>query len=929
LTNERFQAMDKAKGEMIASKRSRCGRRTIRNLFGIPCTAFFVSVACGWNVSLTLSFHQQQLSGNGGGKRFVDDEKYVIMPLRLSKPLSAFTSSTIETPLDTQKKGNKYSDQAPYREASYDPRAAEEFFETRPLKSIGRFLQIASKSSRFIFDTSIVDSNPNNSDRKNGVENTDSNGSAKLMTDLERKRSKELVNLITELGPTFIKVGQALSTRTDLLPSDKAYYAIGLAELQDAVEPSFDSQEARQIIQDDLGIQNLDDIFEYLSEDPVASASIGQVYRGKLRKNGIEVAVKVQRPNVLESVSLDLYVMRSILAPLWSKFVHRREKKKNKDIAGDGDSTTIKKSNTDSVSLVDAWGEGFVNELDYRAEANATKAFTKAMDERGLGSVVFAPEVIDQLSSMHVLTTKWVDGERLSTSDESDVPRLCGVALNAYLTMLLDTGTLHCDPHPGNLLRTPDGKLCILDWGMVLDVPNDLQLSLLEFIADLNAENYEDVPDDLVKLKFVPEDKIDNLRKSGLTVGIAQMLTLATEGGGPKGAMKRMVAQNKEKYAEALKDFDDLDSEEATKVRQKLFQEDWRQAMAEDAMSREYDINSSTSTTVDLTTKIESMRQQNTDVFAIPDYFVYMSRAFATLEGIGLSSDENYSILKECYPYLAKRLLSDDSPRARKALRTLLYGKNGKELDLTKLRELSDAFESYTKSTSSVQSGRVNDDNNQGRNAAIEQVANVVLSEDSNYVQELLLRETAVAIDATVRDAVTSPLAPLIRNIPTTIDVDGGAFTTATPAIFRPFTLPFELAKASFELQSIDSVDEKRLENFRILRKLASGPSRGTSPKSNKNNNGFGDRPTETIGLLAREAGKRRLALARVGVRFGGTMVSIQAERLRERSSSSGSEKDRQVAELAERLASNGAKRLEVLADAINSFDNELAKRTR
>ena len=758
-----------------------------------------------------------------------------------------------------------------------------------------------------------------------------------VMTDLERKRSKELVDLITELGPTFVKVGQALSTRTDLFPTDKAYYAIGLSELQDAVQPSFDSKEARQIIQNDLGIQNIDEIFEYLSDEPVASASIGQVYKGKLRKNGMEVAVKVQRPNVLKSVSLDLYVLRSILAPLWTKVSNSRDKKRkqntksddNSEDDDDNDNASIKKSNSDSVALVDAWGEGFVNELDYRAEANATKAFTKAMEKRGLSSVVFAPEVIDELCSMHVLTTKWVDGERLSTSNEDDVPRLCGVALNAYLTMLLDTGTLHCDPHPGNLLRTPDGKLCILDWGMVLDVPNDLQLSLLEFIADLNAENYEDVPDDLVKLKFVPEDKIDALRNSGLTVGIAKMLTLAAEGGGPKGAMKRMVAQNKEKYAEALKDFDDIDGEEATKVRQKLFQEDWRKSMAEDSISREDGMTASTSTTVDLTTKIESMRQQNTDVFAIPDYFVYMSRAFATLEGIGLSSDDNYSILKECYPYLAKRLLSDDSPRARKALRTLLYGKNGKELDLTKLRELSDGLESYSKSTSSVESGSVEGNNNEGRNAAIEQVANVVLSEDSNYVQELLLRETAVALDATLRDAVTGPLAPFIRNIPTTIDVDGGASTTAPPAILRPFTLPFELAKASLELQSVDAVDERRLENVRILRNLVSGSSPDMSSNNSGNNNSIGGSGTETIGKLAREAGKRRLALARIGVRFGKTMASVQAERLRERSSSANHKKDPNVAELAEFLASNGADRLEALADAINSFDNELAKRAK
>ncbi len=862
------------------------------------------------NASVTLSFQQQQVFVGVG---------HFGAGTRHSSKLAATSSAS------------KQTDNVPYREANYDPDAADGFYEKRPMKAIGRFLQIASKSSRFVFDTTFVDEK--GSHKKSSSQASDL-GATAGMTDLERKRSKELVDLITALGPTFIKVGQALSTRTDLLPTDKAYYAIGLAELQDAVEPSFDSKEARDIIQDELGMQSIEEVFEYLSDEPIASASIGQVYKGRLRQNGMEVAVKVQRPNVLENVALDLYVMRSILAPLWNKFINSRNKNKADGNNKEDDDISLNKSNTDSIGLVDAWGEGFVNELDYRAEANATKEFTKAMEERGLGSVVFAPEVIDELSSTHVLTTKWVDGERLSNSDEDDVPRLCGVALNAYLTMLLDTGTLHCDPHPGNLLRTPDGKLCILDWGMVLDVPNDLQLSLLEFIADLNAENYEDVPDDLVKLRFVPEDKIDDLRKSGLTVGIAKMLTLAAEGGGPKGAMKRMVEQNKEKYAEALKDFDDLDGEEATKLRQKLFREDWNRQMAEDAMSRQdadSPMTAATSTTVDLTTKIESMRQQNTDVFAIPEYFVYMSRAFATLEGIGLSSNENYSILQECYPYLAKRLLSDDSPRARKALRTLLYGKNGKELDLTKLRELSDGLESYTTSTSSVESGRSVENNNEGRDAAIKQVASVVLSEDSNYVQELLLRETAVALDATLRDAVNSPLGPIIKSIPTTIPVDGRASSSAPPAFLRPFTLPVELVKASFELQSIDAIDERRLENVRILTNLASGGRSGdSSPNgSNRDNRLQGIGATDAIGNVAREVAKRRTALARIGVRFGGTMASVQAERLRDRASSADRQSDRNVAQLAEILALNGAERLEELSQAIHSLDDELGKRSR
>ena len=86
------------------------------------------------------------------------------------------------------------------------------------------------------------------------------------------------------------------------------------------------------------------------------------------------------------------------------------------------------------------------------------------------------------------------EGTRLDRDASPDVPRLCGVAINAYLTMLLDTGTLHCDPHPGNLLRTTDGRLCVLDWGMTLEVPSDLQYALLEFIAHLNTEDYDAIP---------------------------------------------------------------------------------------------------------------------------------------------------------------------------------------------------------------------------------------------------------------------------------------------------------------------------------------------------------------------------------------------------------------------------------------------------
>ena len=776
-----------------------------------------------------------------------------------------------------------YAADVPYREAQYDPEAADAFFRKRPLAVLRRAVQLASLSGGFLTSLFL-------------------DKLFKREEQMVDQRSKELLDLVLALGPTFIKIGQALSIRQDILP---AAYAAGLQELQDNVPP-FSAAQGRAVIERELGIR-LSETFSEISLDPIAAASIGQVYRGTLRATGEEVAVKVQRPQVLSEVALDLFMVRA-LAPFWQR---------------------AQEINTDLVGLIDAYAVTFVNELDYTREAAATTAFSAAMAQRGLGSVT-APEIVPELSSMHVLTTKWVDGERLSASDADDVPRLCGVALNAYLTMLLDTGTLHCDPHPGNLLRTTDGKLCILDFGMCLEVPTDLQLSLLEFIANLQAENYEDVPDDLVKLSFVPADKIDELRASGLTVALAQTIRIAAAGGGPKGAMQRLVAENKEKYREQLlAKFGTLDSPEATKERQRLFREDWQREMAEDAMARGGGGGGmgGGSTTADITAKVEEMQQQNSNVFAIPDYFVYMSRAFATLEGIGLSSDPDYAILKECFPYLAFRLLSDDSPRAQGALRTLLYG-TGTELNLQKLGDVTKGLQSYTVSTASVESGRGS--SSAGRDAAVEQLASVVLSEEGNYVQSLLLREAAVALDAAARNSIVESTAPLRRLPSLPFPTPPAPLAAPLGALAAPLTLPAELLRATLELQELDERDLQRLDNLRILSELVSGVTAAASPSESA---GAADGSsgaaldvrgqTQQLNSLLREATARRAALTRTGVRFGGTLAATQAERLRQRSGS-----DAQLSDLAARLAAAGATGLESVANAIVSLDESLAARS-
>ena len=294
-------------------------------------------------------------------------------------------------------------------------------------------------------------------------------------------------------------MGQALSIRADLLPPA---YIDALTGLQDRV-PAFDSAEAKSIIALEWGLDDaskVDSLFQTISAEPVAAASLGQVYKGTLRKdassaaddNGdaepYEVAVKVQRPQMAERIAIDLVLLRQLAA------LARR----------------LQKLNTDLVGVVDDWGLGFVDELDYVKEAENTKAFlaslqvdalsplilpwhpsppilpnlprlpilhwppSPAPQDTPLRDVVTAPGVVDELSTSRVLVTRWVDGERLEKSQADDVSKLCGVALNAYLTMLLGTGLLHCDPHPGNLLRTTDGRLCILDWGLVTQVSTEV-----------------------------------------------------------------------------------------------------------------------------------------------------------------------------------------------------------------------------------------------------------------------------------------------------------------------------------------------------------------------------------------------------------------------------------------------------------------------
>ena len=168
---------------------------------------------------------------------------------------------------------------------------------------------------------------------------------------------------------------------------------------------------------------------------------------------------------------------------------------------------------------------------------------------------------------------------------------------------------------------------------------------------------------------------------------------------------------------------------------------------------------------------MEEMSRRNRELFQLPTWVLYVVRAFSTLEGIGLSVDESYAILKECYPYLARRLFKDDSPRARAALSAMIYGKNSDTVDVDKFLEMTDGFASYTSATSGagLADGSsevvVADSDKASQEAQRELVADVLFAEESNLVQETVVKEAASLLDASVRAALTdaidaTPLLP-------------------------------------------------------------------------------------------------------------------------------------------------------------------------
>lgn len=402
----------------------------------------------------------------------------------------------------------------------------------------------------------------------------------------EQHRAIQLRKILTNLGPTYIKVGQALSTRPDLVPPT---YLEELAQLQDQLPP-FPNEVAYQFIEEELGASP-DKLYAELSPEPVAAASLGQVYKGKL-KTGEPVAVKVQRPDLYRRIALDVYILRKLA--LWAQ-------------------NNIKQLGSDLVAIMDEFASRIFEEMNYVHEGQNAERFAELYGYLG---EIYIPKIYWDYTDRRVLTMEWVVGTKLTKPEAIkeegiDPTHLVEVGVECSLRQLLEHGFFHADPHPGNLLATPEGRLAYLDFGMMSQVKPYQRYGLIEAVVHLVNRDFEALAEDYVKLEFLSPDT----------------------------NLEPIVPAVEAVFQDAL----------GAPVAQLNFK-----SITDQMSEMMYDFP-----------------------FRVPAYYALIIRSLVTLEGIAIGIDPDFNVLSKAYPYVAKRLLTDPSPRLRTALRDLLFKEGG------------------------------------------------------------------------------------------------------------------------------------------------------------------------------------------------------------------------------------------------------------
>jgi predicted unusual protein kinase regulating ubiquinone biosynthesis (AarF/ABC1/UbiB family) len=397
------------------------------------------------------------------------------------------------------------------------------------------------------------------------------------------QRAEQLRTIITNLGPTYIKVGQALSTRPDLVPPD---FLAELTKLQDQLPP-FSNDVAFAIVEEELG-SPAHQVYRSISVEPVAAASLGQVYRAQLH-SGEEVAVKVQRPNLIPLLTLDLYIIR-----LFARWF--------------GPKLPLNLGNT-LEAIVDEFGHKLFEEINYLQEARNAEQFGRYFQD---DPHVKVPKIYWRYTTRRVLTLEWIHGIKLTDVESIeqaglDRDSLVRIGVMAGLRQLLEFGFFHADPHPGNLFATYDGKMAYIDFGMMDQLDLQTKEQLVDSVVHLINKDYEQLGQDYINLGFLQPG-------TNLTPIVAALESV----------------------------FQDIMNEKVRDFNFKVVTDRFAKVMYEYP-------------------------------FCLPAKFALIIRSVVTQEGVALSLNPEFRIVQVAYPYVAKRLLTDESESLRRRLLEILF----------------------------------------------------------------------------------------------------------------------------------------------------------------------------------------------------------------------------------------------------------------
>ncbi len=419
---------------------------------------------------------------------------------------------------------------------------------------------------------------------------------------VQKDLSKYLFNVITDLGPCYIKLGQALSTRPDLVRQD---WLTELTNLQDNLPP-FDHKIALKIVEKELG-SPANILFDEFPNKPIASASLGQVYKAKINNNNC-VAVKVQRPNLEFIIRRDIVILK-LLANFLSPFLPLNIG------VGIGE-------------IIDEFGRALFEEINYEKEAKNAQKFARLFKNN---PQVIIPKVERSFSSKKVITTSWIEGVKLKDRSEIEQNKLIPssfirTGVISGLQQLFEHGYFHADPHPGNMfaLRGGDrnnGNIAYVDFGMMDSISDFDRLTLIKAIVHLINNEFLLLAKDFQKLGFLSEDQ----------------------------DLELLVNPLKEVLGNSL-------GKEVANFNFKEITDKFSQLM--------YDYP-----------------------FRVPSRFALIIRAVVSQEGLALRLDPEFKIVKIAYPYIAKKLLTDNSDEIVDILLEVIFDKNGR-IQIDKLESL-------------------------------------------------------------------------------------------------------------------------------------------------------------------------------------------------------------------------------------------------